>query len=536
MENEVKNGYFQIIYIADDAKLRIFGPDEGGELARIAEVTAYLDRNSFRGYDAVEINAAINKGDKQIDIDLPKPKEGQYYPISEAMMVRVSEDKMEAIVRFYPPSNNGEKLGKEDIIKELNNQKVVSGIDDQVIKNHILSPRYCTDILIAKGTPYVEGRDASIEYTFETELKARPKRNEDGSVDFHKLDIMNPVHEGDLLATLTREDPGEPGLDVYGNMTRPPKVVRKILRFGKNIRLSEDETQIFSMVDGHVTLEDERVYVYNVYEVAADVDATTGDIQYDGNITVKGNIRTGFKVTASGNIEVYGVVEGAAVKAGGDVILRRGIQGMGKGIIVAKGNIVSKFIESATVVSEGFIETEAVMHSRMSAKGDIKIQGSKGNLIGGFTRSTCLIEAKVIGAPMGTITNVEVGIDPAVQDKINKIRTDIAEKSKELGRLKDVFEVFKAKKQKGKIDFSTLASMTKTAQEIQELNSKIIELQDEHEKLKLEFHVNESARIVGKTVYPGVKMMISGEPFYVNNEIYMTQFKKVNGEIQQTIV
>jgi len=134
MENEVKNGYFQIIYIADDAKLRIFGPDEGGELARIAEVTAYLDRNSFRGYDAVEINAAINKGDKQIDIDLPKPKDGQYYPISEAMMVRVSEDKMEAIVRFYPPSNNGEKLGKEEIIKELNNQKVVSGIDDQVIK------------------------------------------------------------------------------------------------------------------------------------------------------------------------------------------------------------------------------------------------------------------------------------------------------------------------------------------------------------------------------------------------------------------
>ena len=78
---------------------------------------------------------------------------------------------------------------------------------------------------------------SSIEYTFETKLKANPKRNEDGSVNFHKLDIMNPVHEGDILETFTSEAPSELGLNVYGNMTRPSKVVR----FCKNIRLSKIE-------------------------------------------------------------------------------------------------------------------------------------------------------------------------------------------------------------------------------------------------------------------------------------------------------
>ncbi len=72
---------------------------------------------------------------------------------------------------------------------------------------------------------------SSIKYTFETKLKAKPKRNEDGSINFHKLDIMNPVHEGDILETLTSETPSELGLNVYGNMTRPSKIVS----FGKNI-------------------------------------------------------------------------------------------------------------------------------------------------------------------------------------------------------------------------------------------------------------------------------------------------------------
>ena len=53
------------------------------------------------------------------------------------------------------------------------------------------------------------------------------------------------------------------------------------MKFGKNIRESEDKTQIFSNIDGHVRLEGDKIFVSDTYEVLGDVDASTGDIEYE---------------------------------------------------------------------------------------------------------------------------------------------------------------------------------------------------------------------------------------------------------------
>ena len=39
------------------------------------------------------------------------------------------------------------------------------------------------------------------------------------------------------------------------------------------------------------------------------------------------------------------VVEGAIIEAGGDIIINRGVNGMGKGNLVAGGRVIAKFIE-----------------------------------------------------------------------------------------------------------------------------------------------------------------------------------------------
>ena len=138
-----------------------------------------------------------------------------------------------------------------------------------------------------------------------------------------------------------------------------------VLIHGKNIELTEDGLQLISLVDGHATLEGDRVFVSDNYDVPADVDNSTGDIEYNGSVTIKGNVRTGFSVHANGNVEIFGVVEGASIYADGDIILHRGIQGMGKGKLVCKGNLISKFIESADVSAEGYIETDTILHSNV---------------------------------------------------------------------------------------------------------------------------------------------------------------------------
>ena len=50
------------------------------------------------------------------------------------------------------------------------------------------------------------------------------------------------------------------------------------LEYGLNIVASEDGNDIFSDVTGHVSLQGGKVFVSDVYEVQADVDASSGDI------------------------------------------------------------------------------------------------------------------------------------------------------------------------------------------------------------------------------------------------------------------
>ena len=85
-------------------------------------------------------------------------------------------------------------------------------------------------MILAEATLPVEGSDAEIKFFFNTDLTQKPKVNEDGSVDFHHLDVISSVSAGDLLAELTPAVTGKPGIDVCGNLLRPVKVKQKILR------------------------------------------------------------------------------------------------------------------------------------------------------------------------------------------------------------------------------------------------------------------------------------------------------------------
>ena len=114
--------------------------------------------------------------------------------------------------------------------------------------------------------------------------------------------MIESVKEGQLLATLIPIDYGEPGKDVYGNMIRPKKVRNKRLRHGKNIHLSDDKLQMYSDVSGNVTLVNDMVFVTDTYTIEGDVGPSTGDIDYDGAVEVKGNVITGYTVKATGDI------------------------------------------------------------------------------------------------------------------------------------------------------------------------------------------------------------------------------------------
>ena len=81
---------------------------------------------------------------------------------------------------------------------------------------------------------------------------------------------------------------------------------------------------------------------------------------------VPGTVRTGFTIRAKGDIEINGVVEGATLIAGGNIVIKRGVQGMGKGKLCAGGDICAQFFESANVFADGDVLAGSILHSHIS--------------------------------------------------------------------------------------------------------------------------------------------------------------------------
>lgn len=529
MEN--MNSYMKPVVKDGGFYLAFYPAHEGGKSLNIKDVVAYINAQGYSEYDLIAIDRAIKS---------PEPQEvyignSNGNPFHEKVSISLSEDNMLVYCTFYPAADDtGNPATLEDIQDALTFQKVTYGINDTAVNTLLQNREYCTRYLIGKGTPPKKGKDAEIQYFFSINRSLKPKHNEDGSVNYHELDIISRVEKGQLLARLIPSVPGEPGYNVLGEELKPRDVQELKLTYANNIILSEDGTEIYSDVTGHASLVDGKVFVSGVYEVPADVDNSTGNIDYPGNVYVKGNVKSGFVIRADGDIIVDGVVEGAELYSKGQIIVKRGIHGTGKGILTAEGNVVIKFIESATVNSGGYIETESIIHSNVSAKTDINVEGGKGFIIGGTVRASHKVSARTLGSPMGAETHIEVGIEPEKLEHYNQLQADAKKIAKEIETIRPIILNYSEKLKAGiTIPADKIAFMKTQVTALKQLQEKILPINAELNLLKTEFMSMGRAKVEARNVvHAGVTVKISDLSFTTKDERKFCQFVKKDGEIK----
>lgn len=524
------NSYFQLDVRPDGVYMILFPGSDHGVGLDIREVKNYLDQQSISYEHKQLMNEVLALREKKII----KISTQVVNSINESVIISITPDKKKAFGRFYPPSLNGNRLSKEDIVKNLIQAGVKYGIKEEYIDRFLKQPVYLSDIELATYLPVVEGKSAKIIYFFNTDFSKKPKINEDGSVDFHQLENFSKVEKGAVIASLEPAVVGKAGMDILGAVIKPHKVENKILRHGRNIHLSEDGRLMYSDISGHATLIDNKVFVENTYEVPANVDTTTGDINYVGNVHIKGSVRTGYTVIAQGDIYVNDVVEGATLHAGGNIILRRGIQGMNKGSLHAGGNIITKFIENANISAEGYITTEAILHSNVTAKGDIIVEGKKGFITGGEIRSGTMIMAKTVGSVMGTNTLLEVGSDPRLMDEYRMIDKQLLENNLELEKITQTLVIFARKIKAGeKLPTDKIGSIRSLTSTKTSIEKKLEELGQRQEILRKIIDSNDRGCVkISSTIYSGCKVVISNLVYFVRTEMARCTLMKEEEEIR----
>ncbi len=523
------NGYFQLELRKEGTYLLLFPPTDGGEPVSYTEVSRYLTYINLTDYNAKKLKDLLSQpeeGDGEINTSLEEPTDfllGAKRPYEETgmMLIFPSEDRMHAIARFYPPSTEGAPLTDADIRATLQREKVKYGILDDAIAAFLENPVYCSDYEVATGDPITPGTHASIEYFFEIEKNLAPALNEDGTVNYHELNQIAHVRKGDLLARLTPAVEGKPGKNIYGDNVLPPSVNRLKLKHGKNITLSEDQTELYSDVDGHAALVKDQVFVSDVYTVPANVDNSIGDVEFQGSVDVKGNVNSGFTVKAGGDIVVTGVVEGAVLEAGGKIIVKGGVHGMSKAILRAGGSITVKFIENAEVYSEESINTDSIMHSKVSAKFEIRVKGKKGFISGGKIWAGSKIVTQTLGSDMGATTQIEVGLNTKMKKQMHDLEERQKELEQEKAKIEPTLTGIGEKVARGmelpEDKMAFLKSVAVAYRDIQEELSENLEAQSELQE-DMERSQRACIEVMGD-LYPGCMVTISGAQRSMNNRI-----------------
>jgi len=443
------------------------------------------------------------------------------------ILVTISPDELKAFVTLYSQEGSMPAT-KNEIMRALENQKVTFGIKENVINFYTENPIYNEAFCVAEGMPAQNGKNGVVIYHFDTTIDKTPTLLEDGRINYRELNLIQSVEEGQILCTLQPPVMGTQGKNVRGRVIPTVNGRPAVLPRGKNVVLSEDGQSIKATTAGEIEyLDQSKVSVYTNHEIPADVDNSTGNVSFVGSVIIKGNVLSGFSVEAGGNVEVYGVVEGATIKAGGNIILRRGMQGMGKGSLMAGGDIVARYIEYSNVEAKNNIQSEAVMHSNIKCGNKLELTGRKGLLVGGTCKVGNIIVAKVIGSHMATNTDLEVGVDPTIRERYKKAKEDIVSMESDINKANQAIVILKKIESVGALTPEKQEILTKSLRTKIYLSSNLEEVKKEMIVLdgKLQQEANGKVRALS-FIYAGVKVSIGTCMMYVKETLqYCTLYR-----------
>lgn len=457
--------------------------------------------------------------------------------LAQILSVTVNEDRTIAYLQFIVKDENF-SCTAEVFRSFLQAQGVKYGIQEDIVRRFVLNPKeyFYSKTPIAIGVEPQDGENGRIRYSvpLEDDHHHKPTENDDGIVDFKDVNRLNNVRRGQLIAELLPPSPGRAGQAVTGEQIAHKPGKPALLKLGKNVVLNPEQNAAYAAIDGLVTLTDKgKLNVFPVYEVNGNVDYSTGNIDFVGTVVIRGNVLTGFKVNASGDIRVIGGVEGAELYSEGSIEITGGIIGYNKGLVTAGKTVKSSFIQDGNVIAgEDVIVTQSIMHSNIRATRDVICSGTKGLIVGGNIQAGEKVTARIIGNPMSTMTSIEVGVLPELRNELNDLRVQLKDTMMNLDKSEKALALLDQLASTGrltpdKVEMRSKLGLTKKSQQLElgEIKERILTIEKALEDTG-------RARVeVLKMIYGGSKIAIGRYTKYVKEPISRMSFYFSEGDI-----
>jgi uncharacterized protein (DUF342 family) len=412
----------------EDGEIKVQNPKDGGSLASIILPASKIISVFVNGSEVKEKSILISEEDnifiqfnsekasREIKINMDSNKMEAYlsiiytpeirYKLIDAAKSHSIKLNFEETDRIMPP-----QYTFKEIEEALKTQGIVFGVFREKIVDILKTG--CENLLIAKGNEKQDGTDDSIKLKFKTD-KNEPKLMEDnnGNVDFKSIGLVDGVNAGDIIAEKIEGNPGLNGKDITGHIVRCRNIKKIKLKAGQGCTVKNDNV-IIATISGKPCLNGSTFCVYEVHEVRKDVDISTGNIKFIGDIIICGSVKEGMEVDAGNAVTILKGVERAKIISRGNIDIKGNVIAanlLGGGQDVLK----LRLIQNITNLKES-------LESLIMTISEIK----KYNLLGEDKRDgeiiKLLIDSRFKGLPrlcLSIITDIKLDSDDEGEDKL----------------------------------------------------------------------------------------------------------------------
>ncbi len=309
---------------------------------------------------------------------------------------------------------------------------------------------------------------------------------------------------------------------------------------------NKDPSKIYASISGRIFRKNGKFYITDKLEIE-NVDFSTGNIHFVGDLTIKGDVKPGFEVKAR-NVFVGGNIDNAKVLAGEKIVVKGGViglQGKLQCVLKAEKMIVLNFVENSHIECNGSVYIKkSSMHTNIYSNENIVVTEKPGYIVGGEIISKKNILARVVGSKWGTKTILKSGIDPFKYLRLKELlyRKEKREKllnevEKSLNYLNEVLST--AKNEEEKADLQNEINeierkKNKFQKRLTRLNRLINKLEQEIDEENKSLNLKEAKIFIYEKVYPGVEIRLGLEHHKIQDTIEgkMCFFLDDNGEVK----
>jgi uncharacterized protein (DUF342 family) len=261
-------------------------------------------------------------------------------------------------------------------------------------------------------------------------------------------------------------------------------------------------------IAGNARLSGGAISVHPLMEIYGDDESAKPQVDFAGDVAIKGLLRDGRTLHTGGCLVVGGVIEAANFKVEEWAHIKGGVVAREKGTGMVGGDLWCRFASGARLCVGGdvFIQSE-IAHSKIACGGRLTITG--GPIIGGEVAANGGINCKALGNSAGTKTIVEAGTDETLRNCIRESKT---QSELERKRIKDICEkiapLMKNLKALTAAQKERCTELLYEADEMEsDINKRMIEMTA---RCKITAAKSKAEILVTETVYPGVIIRLPG--------------------------